>query len=169
MSIKILKELGDNKYEVEITPVEKIIGLREVGFGIAHDYVHIDGYIWLNNANNSSSNVKVWQSLHIPIREFNKLLLPTFLKHTYCQPEHLDDRIHTEDDRYWNESWNKLPAPRFKKGDKYPAYAYDNIAVRYYDTEKKTHMVALRLRDEAEYTIMTFKMFNMIKDKLKFE
>jgi hypothetical protein len=169
MSIKILKELGDNKYEVEITPAEKPLGFQEVGFAMVHDYVEFTDWTHLQNLNGSTSNVKFWTRMTIPIRDFVKFILPKINSHPYSQEEHLKDRIHTEDDIYWNSEWQKgkYTSPRYKKGDNYPAYAEDNVIIKYW--ENKERKVAVRLRGETSYTIMTPKMFEMIKDKLQYQ
>lgn len=169
MSIKIIKSLGDNKYEVEIPPPDGVRGLKEFTFGMVHDYVYFEGYEWLQNPDNSTSNTKFLTRIQIPIRDFVNVCLPFINKHRYSQPNHLKDREHTEDDPYWKSEFNEklnLKGPRYKKGDKYPAYAFDSVAIKYYDEDKKQFMVSVRLRDEAVPTVMTIGMFNLIKDKL---
>lgn len=167
MSIKIIKDLGDNRYEVEIPPREKTC-FRESGFGLAHDYAYFEDWVYFQKENGCVSDVKVWSSFHIPIREFVNICLPWLNKHKYAQPEHLQDRVHTEDDQYWNSEWQKgeFKEPRFKKGDKYPAYAYNNTATFFWDEESKTRKVAVRMDGEADFTIMSVKMYNLLKDKL---
>jgi hypothetical protein len=168
MSITILKELGNNKYEVEIPKEYKPIGFREFGFAMVHDYVEFHDWIYAQNENGPTSDVKFWTRITIPIRDFVKFILPKINSHNYAQEDHLKDRIHTEDDKHWNSECqkNKLTGPRFKKGDTYPAYAEDNIIIKY--RENGERKIAIRLRGETSYTIMTPKMFEMIKDKLQY-
>jgi hypothetical protein len=168
MSIKILKELGNNKYEVEIPKESKPLGFQEVGFQMVHDYVEFHDWIYLTNEIGTTSDVKFWTRITIPIRDFVKFILPKINSHPYSQEEHLKDRIHTEDDKYWNSEWQKkkLTGPRFKKGDTYPSYAEDNVIIKYWENSERK--IAIRLRGETSYTIMTPKMFEMIKDKLQY-
>lgn len=135
MSIKILKNLGDNKYEVEIPKVDKPLGFQEIGFAIVHDYAEFKDWTYLLNSDGSTSDVKFWTRITIPIRDFVKFILPRINSHPYTQEEHLKDRIHTENDIYWNSEWQKgkFDKPRYLKGDSYPAYAEDNVVIQYWE------------------------------------
>ncbi len=165
--MKILKNLGDNKYEVEIEPYEKVKGLRENQFGMVHDYVYFSGPFNLKNADNSQSNINTHCSFQIPIRQFIKFILPKIQNHEYAQEKHLEDKEQYEDDPYWNSDFNKelrLKGPRWKKGDKYVNYAWDNVAT--YFRENKELKVAILMAGEKEPTIMSAKFFDEVKDKI---
>src|SRR5688572_29286838 len=117
--MKILKDLGDNKYEIEVPPCNTIKGIRENDFQMVHDYVSFSAISYLQNSNGSSSNVPFWANIHIPIRQFVKFILPKINTHKYAQDEHFKDRVHDEDDKYWDKEWQKgkYKEPRYKKGD----------------------------------------------------
>jgi len=167
MEAKLIKDLGNGRFEIEIPKIEKQ-EYRETEFGICHDYVYFDGYGYLQNPNGSISDKKIWTSIHIPIRGFLKIVLPKLLESEYTKPEHLKDREYTEDDKYFTKYG--LDKPRYKKGDKYPAYSYNNEVINFYDSKTKTKMVAFLIGGEAEYNIVTRKVFDeFIKDKLKFK
>lgn len=165
--IKVLKELGDGKFEVQIEKDNS--GFRECGFEIVHDYIAFEGNEYGVNQNGSvNHNLAFKADIHIPIKAFNEVVLPMLINHKYCQSEHLADRLYEEDDTFWNHSSNKnkYTKPRYKKGDKYPAYSFENTAVIYYDSDKKCSMVAVCLVGEKYFNHVTLEFYNKyIKNK----
>lgn len=158
--MKILKDLGDNKYEVEITPVERK-KYRENNLLVAHDYVQFEGTDYFRREDLSISDVAFNTSIQIPIKAFFNVCLPFLKEHKYLQEYHFNDRTWTEDDKYENP-------PRYKKGDKYPAYSYQNEVIKYWDGEQ--YMVAVALHGEKHFNIMTLKFFNsFVKDKIDYK
>lgn len=157
----ILKNLGDNKYEVEIDP--KNSDYRETAFGVVHDYVFFEGNIYHQNPDKSTNFDCVSQErIQIPIKAFIEIILPKLIEHKYCKPEHLKDRVYTEDDTLWNSKYaeNKFTGPRYKKGDKYPAYSYQTMAVKYWDSEKQHMMVAVLEYGEKYFNHVTIEFYN---------
>ena len=172
MNLKILEKLEDNKYLVEIKPIENSdLQARIMSFGVAHDYAYFIGNVSPVNKNGSIYfGAEIEARVHIPIRHFVKTVLPRLISHKYTQPEHLADRFHTEDDTTWNSKYNlnkNLTGPRFKKGDPYPAYAYGtNEVIYFYENGQK--MVSVLLKGEREPNIVTEQFFEkFVKDKLK--
>lgn len=169
-NIKIIKHIEGNRYEVEIPLSDKKPDIEEIS--IQHDYVKFTGRDYLKN-NDLSTNLTlgVRSSIQISIKSFMKIMLPLLVNHKYAQSEHLADREHTEDDKYWNSSLNdgKYTGPRWKKGDKYPAYSYITEIVQYFDTEKQCKMIAFCKNDDKNFSHMTLEHFNeFVKDKLTY-
>lgn len=162
--MKILEDLGNNQYKVEILPRDKG-QYREDGIRIVHDYIRFDSTIHFNNEDNTLSKISSYEGIQIPIKSFAKIMLPLLNKHEYLQEEHFQDRIQSEDDKYFAKY--NLDKPRYLKGDPYPAYSYQNHVVHFYeDGEPK---VAVSLNGEKGFSITTLKFFNeFIKDKIKY-
>lgn len=164
--MKILEDLGNNQYKVEIQPQENNT-YRSNAFYIVHDYIRFDSNIWLKNANpnGSTSNVKSFESIQIPIKTFAKIILPRLNEHKYLSEEHFKDRLHDEDDKYYESKG--LDKPRYLKGDPYPAYSYQNEVVHFYENGEAK--VAVALNGEKSFSIMTLNFFNeFVKDKIKY-
>lgn len=165
--IKVLKVLGDNKFEIELT--KEKTEFRECGFSPNHDYIQFSGSEYGTNADGSINlDFSFKADINIPIKAFNEVILPYLLQCKFCQPEHLADRLQEEDDKYWNSGSNKgkFKGPRYKKGDKYPAYSYQDIAVEYYDRNKDCSMVAICLSGEKHFNHVTLEFYNKyVKNK----
>jgi hypothetical protein len=148
--MKIIKTLGDNRYEVEIIPVESPKGYRETEFQIVHDYFSITSDIYLKNTDNSISDVAYKANIHMPIKDFVEVLLPQVLVHEYTQPNHLAFRNKSGDeDEYW-------------------PYSRSNHVVHYY--KDNVPMVAILLVEEGTHNHVTRKFFELfIKEKLTYK
>lgn len=162
--MKVIKALGDNRYEIEMEPKE-YKGIRECGFGVEHDFAWFEGKIWAKNPDGSTNfHVYMHDDIHIPIKAFVEVALPMIIAHKYTQPEHLVDRAQHEDDKYF-ERYGKT-SPRWKKGDPYPAYSYEDVAIMYYDSNNKQKMVAVCLSGEKMFNHMTLEFYNKyVKNK----
>ena len=160
--MKIIQQLNETDFVIRVDRNETIT--KQIA--VAHDYIQFFGGTTLHtehgmtiqhSPNFSSNTLFVPVTLQFDIRSAQKVILPFLQNHKYLQPEHLADRSHHEDDPYFmNVGASK---PRWKKGDLYPAYAYSNAVICYYDSEKKTAMVAVRLAGEAEYNHVSRTFF----------
>ena len=166
----ILKNLGDNKFEVEIDSKES--SYRETNFAIAHDYVLFEGSFYPKNSDGSTNfDCVPTAKIQIPIKAFVEIILPKLVASKYCQPEHLEDRVHTEDDTLWNSKHaeGKFNGPRYKKGDKYPAYSFQSMVVKYWDSVKESRMVAILEHGEKHFNYVTEAFYNKYIKNVKNE
>lgn len=163
--MKVIKSLGNNKFEIEVEPKE-YKGIRECGFGIQHDFAYFDGTIYAKNEDGSTNfDVFIKDDVHIPIKAFVEVALPMIIAHKYCQPEHLVDRLHEKDDEYYEK--HDKTSPRYRKGDKYPAYSYQDVAIEYYDDTNKQKMIAVCLTGEKVFNHMTLQFYTKyVKNKI---
>lgn len=161
--MRVIKSLGDGKFEIQMEPKDKST-FRQCGFGVEHDYAWFDGTIHAKNLDGSTNfEVYIQDDVHIPIKAFIEVALPIILASKYAQPAHLEDRIHEKDDEYWNSKYAEkegLKGPRYRKGDKYPAYSYQDVAISYWDGETKQKMVAVCLTGEKVFNHMTKQFFD---------
>lgn len=138
---KIIGNPEDGIYTIKI-PDKNTLGIREIGFGFVHDYVHFDatcsiyteGDIKLRKTYGACNSISIPVSVHIPIRDFNQLIIPAINSNKYCKPEHL---VRT----------NEIP------------YAYDITATKYWDDTNKCFMVAFRNRGEIAYSHVTLSFY----------
>lgn len=167
---------GNDKFVITVPPKEKWdLNPSPERISIAHDYVEFHGGSHFMLENNivkpesqqvGASNWLVSKaSIQISIREMFALILPMLNQHKYLQPEHFEDRVQSEDDEYFEKLG--LSKPRYKKGDKYPAYAYEGAIVHYYDEVNKIRMVAFRRTGEANYNHVSSDVFDMVKSTLR--
>lgn len=168
--MKIIKQLNEEEFVISLADFDrkKYVGDR---IQVAHDYVRFSGttnlqtdtaHVKLNTRHASCANqILIPVDVTIDIKSMQKVVLPHLSGHKYLQPEHLADRIHTKDDEYWNTIYadGKFTKPRFKKGDKYPAYSYCTQIIYYID-EEKGQMVAISREGEKEYSHVTLGFFN---------
>lgn len=84
--MKILENLGNNRYMIEIEQKEQLPSIS-----IAHDYVRFYGQNYLTNPDNS---VGPWfnTDVTIQIRTMQQVILPLLNQHEYMQQEHLGKR-----------------------------------------------------------------------------
>ncbi len=169
---KIIDYLGDNKFVIQI-PEEDLSKDNLPGqdkIQIAHDYVRFIGpcsYQMESKENgkypykpkNGACNwVSSRGSITIGIRDMIKIVLPLLNKHKYLQSEHIKDRTHDSDDEYQKEN------PRYKKGDKYPGYAYDCAIIHFVEDGKS--MVSFKKMGDGEYETVSLDLFNQIKQTI---
>lgn len=177
--MKIIKQIDDETFVISMKDVQKGVGAERIV--IAHDYLRILGHTGLYLDRQELDRNFVLSGRHafcanvisipvdvtIGIKSAQKVLLPLLQRHKYMQPEHLVDGEHYEDDKYWNSEWNKdkFTGPRFRKGDKYPAYSYNNQIIEYWENDEL--MVEFSLEGEKNYSKVTAKFFNeYVKPKL---
>lgn len=104
---------------------------------IAHDYVRFSGNCSLREYNGSTVNIPIYSQVSFNIYDFYKFVLPFLNNHEYLQKEHteiLNDR-------------GKIN------------YAYLPCVIQFFDTETKTHKVAMRAENEAEFTIVSYEFY----------
>lgn len=167
---KFILELPEEKEEWDKNPSKKEIT-------IAHDYVRLHGPASYEMQSDEKGEypykskfgavnyLSSRASVTIGIRDMVRLILPLLLDSKYFKEDHLKDREHDSDDTSYNTVL-KLDKPRWKKGDKYPAYVYDACIFQYYDSHTKTSMVAFRRVGQAHYERVSVGLFNTIKDSL---
>jgi len=171
-------EQGNRKFIVEFPPeVRTMFNPTEKTIVVAHDYVQIStrSHMYQQNRGDGTFPYKnktvcnwvddIPVSVQISIRDMIDIVLPFLNNHQYCQQEHIADRVHTEDDKYYKDY--NLTEPRYKAGDKYPAYAYYGSAIKFYDPIEKQHKVAIRRTDQKNYDIISQDLYNSIKDTLE--
>lgn len=159
--IKVIEVLENNQFIIEIEKDSE--SLRGCSFGVVHDYAYFEGNTYFDNKDGTVNfETRHKSKVHIPIKGFNEIVLPRLISNKYCKPEHLEDRIHDKDDDTWNSEFNrgKFTKPRYKKGDKYPAYSYQDIAIEYWDNEKQKAMIAICLNGEKEFNHITLEFYN---------
>jgi len=167
--MKIINQIDEHTFVVSLKDEQRNVGAERII--IAHDYLRIIGNDSIETDMNTfkgslsgehaycANRISVVSEVTMGIKSAQKIFLPYIQKHKYMQPEHLEDRIHTEDDKYWNEKWNKgLEDPRYKKGDKYPAYSYSREIIEYWEDGEL--MVEFSLEGEKNYSKVTKKFFD---------
>lgn len=169
--MKILSKNEDGTFVVSLPPKEKG-QYSQTKIQVAHDYMRITGTFYPQKENNSTDLQNSFEvDTTIPIKSLIDVVLPFLNKHKYCQPEHLADRLHEKDDEYWESEWNKkdgITKPRWKKGDKYPAYSYYNQVIEYW-VEGKGNMVAFCENGQKTFNHMTKQFFDKyVKDTIKY-
>lgn len=92
---KITKVLGDNRYEVEIDPVD--VKTDQTIIGVAHDYVLCWHWTSIQTANgvmikdskgSASNNLNIRAAVQIPIRVMGEIGLPLLNESPYLKEEH---------------------------------------------------------------------------------
>jgi hypothetical protein len=160
--MKIIETLPNNKYIVELLPVDKqALTPSLLTVMVVHDYVKFISTDWVNNETNEIVTFKT--EVSIDIRDIIKLVIPFLKNHKYFQKPHLKDRVHSKDDTYFKNYG--LTEPTYKKGEKYPAYAHTGFAMKYWDGN--TAKVKFRRTGESSYSTVTFEVWELIKDKVK--
>jgi hypothetical protein len=160
----ILLSSDDDKHLIHFPKKETTY--RENGISIQHDYLAISGRTYCNKENGCVSDISIPSYIQIPIKSAMEVMLPMILESKYSKPEHLKNRIYDKDDEYFKQ--NNLDAPRWLKGQEYPAYSYNNQVVHYYADGE--HMVAVLQAGEKHFNRVTLKFFNnFIKDKLVYK
>lgn len=153
--MKVIQQNTENEFVISREGAEKFLGYQ---LAIVHDYIAFTGNCHIGCApkvsvithgGSFSSNVLSFPAtMQIPIKSFSEIIMPQLLAHKYLKPEHLADRIQTEDSKYSS----------LKKGDKYPAYAYMDEVIHYWDGDTK--MVAFHKRDQKAWNHVTLEFFN---------
>lgn len=184
-TLKIVKYLGkdnngNDEFVLSVPPQNQEWNGNptEERIKVAHDYIEIFGGCnfelarGVDKPESQKKGASNWlnsmASIQISIRDVFSFILPHLNKHKYLQPEHFESREYSEDDKYW-EQYQHLSGPRYKKGDKYPAYAYNGGIIHYNDPETGAAMVAFRRTGETVYSHVTNSSFQTIKEHLKLE
>ena len=169
---RIVDYLGNDLYVVKLPPEEESdLNPSIDAVTVAHDYVMFTGdcsfmmeqkdgkypYKPKRGASNWRSSRA---SVQIGIREMYDIILPFLAQHPYLQQDHIKDREHSDDDKYYEQYG--LKEPRYKKGDKYPAYAYSGGIVKYYDNGQS--MVAFRRTGEVAWNKVTLDCLIKLKE-----
>ncbi len=169
--MKIIQQIDEDTFVISLKGedrkkdvVDRII--------VAHDYVRFRSTDCLSTAGGGmptlygphafcANNISIPVDCTIDIKAMQNIVLPFLQKHKYLQPEHLADRVHTEDDTMWNSKANegKYTKPRYLKGDKYPAYSFNTQIIGYRD-EEKGEMVAFSLQGTKHFTHVPVNIFN---------
>lgn len=147
-TFKITKQIDDNHFEIEVD-WNKVKYFTEIDFRLEHDYVGImmDNFISTKNANTNpggknivrSNGISLASYVQIPIRDFVSFCLPLIKDSENCTEKHI-------------------------KG----SYKYGQSIIYYYDHKEKCHKVAVRLKDEENYTHVTRTFFDkFIKPNLE--
>lgn len=99
VGVKITKDLGNNKYEIEVTPVDTKNHI--LNFGVAHDYVLFSTYTAIYTDDNvrikdpagggSSNMLPILASIQIPIKMMGQVILPELNASDSLKPEHFND------------------------------------------------------------------------------
>lgn len=92
--IKVLEVLGDNKYVVEIEPIDT--NTYPTTFGVAHDYVlfsswsylYADKAIFKHNTGGASNIIPVPVKIQIPIKVMGDVILPVLNDSEYLKEDH---------------------------------------------------------------------------------
>lgn len=96
--MKIVKEISDTRFEVELEPRD--YERKTIDLVIAHDYVQFGASMSLFTDHSSSMNLKskhryccnaisIYNTVQIPIRAFVEVVLPILSDNEYCQSKHL--------------------------------------------------------------------------------
>ena len=95
---KITKDLGNNKYEIELTPVDT--SNHVLNFGVAHDYVLFstytgictDGGVQIKDpvSGGCSNMLPILASVQIPIKMMGQVILPELNASEELKPEHFN-------------------------------------------------------------------------------
>jgi hypothetical protein len=179
-SVKISKYLGkdsegNDEFVITVPPAKEWNGNpTEQTIKIAHDYIQIDGECsfqlesGVNKPASQDFGASNWlesrASIQIGIREVFSVILPFLNNHEYLQPKHFEDIIYHQDDPYWHKD-KTLTGPRYKKGDKYPAYAHDGGIIHYVNEGR--HMIAFRRSGSSHFEHVSNATFQLIKESLK--
>lgn len=139
--MRIIEQLTESTFVVELN--DDVLN-TEAKIQIAHDYI---AYSERGSLQTKNSSVHLWgkyraygngiywtNHVQIPIRLTQQVLLPLLLESEYMKPEHLGDK----------ES---------------PNYVYQQI-VHYYNTETKTHMVAMFVPGDTSFNHVTLQFYN---------
>jgi len=138
--MKVIKQISENEFVIKMDDCDLQM---ERSMKVAHDYVEFagnsgittEGDVTVTGKFASCSNwIKRYTSIHIPIREIIKIVLPYLNNHEYCKSEHL-----------------------ITSSGK-PNYCWNNDVIFFKDLNNKD-MVAVRLVDEEEYTIIPRKIY----------
>ena len=140
--MRIIEQLTGSTFVVELD--NRVLD-TEAHIQIAHDYI---GYSEQGSLQTKDSSVHLWgkykaygngiywtNHVQIPIRVAQQLILPMLLESDYMKPEHLVD----------------------SDG---PIYNYNNDVVHYYNTETKTHMVAILVAGDTNFNHVTLQFYN---------
>jgi hypothetical protein len=166
--MKIVKQIDENTFIISLKDYKKESGII---LNIAHDYVEFSGTTALQTDFTimkdslegrhafCSNNISIPVDVQIPIKAFKDICLPKLLENKYLQEKHFEDREYAEDDIYWDKSFNigKFTGPRYKKGDKYPAYSHYDQTIFYYENKEK--MVAFLKAGDKNWNIFTYKFY----------
>jgi hypothetical protein len=116
---KITKDLGNNKYEIEVTPVDT--NNHTTIIGVAHDYVLFSSYGHLYTKDGllikSSNTVPIQVSLQIPIVRMGQVGLPLLNNSNYLKPEHYNNY----------GVWNQGPIKTWSDKDDTTMHVYDKV------------------------------------------
>jgi hypothetical protein len=179
---KITKYLGINpengkaQYVIEVPTDEKEYNYNPSidVVHVCHDFVEIESNTVIAMTYDSqgnypeipkgvagcgSNNLVLRTSVQVDIRTMIDIILPYFNNHKYLQQEHIGNRIHDEDDEYFEHYG--LTKPRYKKGDLYPAYTYSAAIV------SMGGEFYLRRKESTEVEKMSATSFNQVKDSLQ--
>jgi len=184
-NMEVIDQIDDETFVISLKKdqQDKFFGRERII--IAHDYLRIIGSDLIHTGDKfyekngksaclksrhglCSNTISVPVDVTIGIKSAQKILLPYLSKHKYMQPEHLADRIHTEDDKDWDAEWQKgkYSKPRWKKGDTYPCYSSSHEVMEYWEDGEL--MVEFSLAGEKNYSKVTAKVFNeCIKPKIE--
>lgn len=145
--MRIVEQISEDTFVVKMDEYDL---QKEDAVKVAHDYVAFYGNVGMTTENSvevhgkyaSCNNwIKQRVEFQIPIREMIKLVLPYLNRHPYCSPDHLE----TEEGK--------------------PNYIYGNNIVFYSNPKTEEDMVAIRTEGEEEFTIITRKLYNYLKNK----
>ncbi len=160
--MKIIEQINETDFVIRVE--EK----QDFQFVIQHDYI---GF-YKNQALLTAAGVPTLTGRYavcanvisipchcqIGIREMQDIIMPLLKEHEYMQADHLKDRFHDEDDKYFKQ--HGLTEPRYKKGDPYPAYSYGGTTIIHYYKDKQ-RMVAIQLAGEKTVNHVTKQFFDL--------
>ena len=144
--MRVIEQLAEDRFVVQMDDYDL---QKEDSIKVAHDYVEFcsnsgvttEGSLTVDGKFASYSNwIRQLVTIHIPIREMVKFILPYLNSHKYCQEEHL---ITSEGK---------------------PNYCWNNNTIFFKNADGE-QMAAVRLEQEEEYTILPRKVYNAIKNK----
>jgi len=141
--MKIIKQIDENHFEVEIEPDDKDNKIRVF---VAHDYLSIGApnsfltSIDIKGEYNSGpmNGLHNYSNIQIPIRAVQEIL-KLIKDHKYLKPEHLINF------------------------DGRPNYLWNNCPIMFKDEEGKWK-VAIRGDEEEEYSIVSLQVYNKIRN-----
>lgn len=173
---EIIDYLGEGKFVVTLPEDKEWDGNpHETDVIVAHDYIQFNSSCPISMKPNDkgeypykSKGVCNWKkaraSIQISIRDFKYVVLPFLQNHPELVDEKFKDEEYINDDENFKQ--NGHDEPRWRKGDKYPNYAYNASIIRYRDPVTGIMMVKFRRCGEKHYGIMDLKTFVTIKDSL---
>lgn len=112
--IKIIKQLGPTRFEVEIPLRDKTH--NNITMAVVHDYIRFDTTICIQGESSVSLDhghtggncniVFTDHSIQIPIAVMVNSILPALNEHKYCQPEHMNSGSYNYGSKnlIWNNS-----------------------------------------------------------------